>query len=138
MGGKSHALRLRLYAPISPPPTKGSAAKPKKILNVLVQLQAISDARLGLEKFWLVGIILEFLPQLGDINPEVMGVFLRVRPPKFPQNLLMRDHPIAMDRKIPQQIVLFGRQFHLLAAPPHDVGDEIDLAKSLLDEASAQ
>jgi len=32
-----------------------------------------------------------------------------------------------MDHEITQQIVFFGRQFHFLAAAPHDVGNEVNL-----------
>jgi hypothetical protein len=59
----------------------------------------IPDARLGNDDARIAGIFLDFLPDLTDIDPQILGVRCVSGAPYRGQNLAVGNHPAGMFRE---------------------------------------
>jgi len=55
--------------------------------------QAIPDSSFSLEVARAGRIRLEFLPEVGNVNAQIIGMVEGIWPPNFPEYVLMREHP---------------------------------------------
>src|ERR1035437_3048358 len=79
---------------------------------LLLADQAIADARLSDQQFWLCRVRFQFLPQMRQVNAQVVRLLDIVRPPDLAEYLPVREHlPGVLDEK-PQQRVFRGGQLH--------------------------
>src|SRR5437016_4005032 len=56
----------------------------------------IADARLGQHDLRVVGLVLDLLAQLADIDPQILRVLDMRRPPDRGEDLLVRQHPASV------------------------------------------
>ena len=76
-------------------------------------LKAIADTRLGHEKARVIGIGLDFLPQLANENSQVLDVIPLVAAPDILEQLVVRHHKADMRRQNMEQAILFSGQSDL-------------------------
>src|SRR5438552_12722276 len=66
----------------------------------------IADARLGQHDLRVIGLVLDLLPQLADIDPQILRVLDMRRAPDRGEDLLVRQHPASVAGEERQQIEL--------------------------------
>src|SRR4030088_370377 len=76
-------------------------------------LQAITDAGFGNEQTRIIGISLDFLPQLAHQNPQILDVFPLVPGPDILQQLVVRDHESDMRSQNVHEPIFFSSQPYL-------------------------
>src|ERR1017187_9092501 len=90
-----------------------SAIGSKLGCTLLLADQTIADAGLSGEQFRLRGVGLQFLPQVSQIDAQVVGLLDIVRPPNLAENLTVCEHFPGMLDKESQERVFSGGQLHL-------------------------
>ena len=71
-------------------------------------LKAIANTRLGHEKTRVVGIGLDFLPQLANENSQVLDIVSLIAAPNILEQLVMRHHEADMRGQNVEQAILFS------------------------------
>src|SRR5438445_7624784 len=96
-----------------------------------VDTQPVADTRLGGDVVRLVGGLLDLLPELPDIDPEILHVG-RVAPDLF-QDEMVGQHLAGMLHQDAQDVVFLRREFYLLALDLDDALDQIDAEVAALE-----
>ena len=65
----------------------------------------------------MIGVRFDLVPQLGDVDPYIMGILLVVGSPHGAQITGRGSPPSPVERQVPEDLVLRDRQPHFL--PPH-------------------
>ncbi|CCV16199.1 hypothetical protein MESS4_830419 [Mesorhizobium sp. STM 4661] len=86
--------------------------------------QAVSDAGFGRDVAWLVGRFLDLLPELADIDPEILHVG-RIAPDLFQQKLVCEDLACVLYQDA-QYVVFLRRQLYLPVLDLDDALHQID------------
>ena len=86
--------------------------------------QAIADPGLGQNVVRPLGIGLDLVPQLPHVDPQILRIGQVV--PQFAEQELVGQHLAGMLHEHTQQLVLLGRQLHLLVRDLDDTAHEVD------------
>src|SRR5258707_9646556 len=94
------------------------------LFSLVCRAQTVSDPRFRQDVLRTFRTRLDLLPELPDIYTKI----LRVREviPQFPQQESVRQHLAGMLNEHAQELVLLGRQLHLLVANLDDAPYQID------------
>src|SRR5438552_3519842 len=111
-----------------------------------LDLQSIAHARLCQDMPRLLWIRFQLLPQLADEDPQRLHVRTVLTAPHLAQQVAMCQHLAGVNHELLENVVLLGRQPHLVAAdadaPMHEIDAEIGGLKqrpaALLLQAMAQ
>ncbi len=71
-------------------------------------------------------MLLDLLPELADIDPQILRVLGMSRSPNRRENLPVRHDPPGMLRQKRQELQFFGRQLQLGAAARDAMANGID------------
>src|SRR3954469_15608602 len=93
-------------------------------LALLNLAQPIPDTGLGGDIAWLVGRLFDLLPELADIDPEILHVG-RIAPHLLQQEMV-GQHLAGMLHHNAQYVVLLGGELYLLAFDLDDALDQVD------------
>jgi hypothetical protein len=119
------------------PPTSGTPSGPRVsslaqcriefLIPVLLrQNQAVADPAFRPQELLARVRNFDLFPQVRHIDAQVLGLFLRVRSPDFPQQVFVRDDLACMLREDFQQGIFCRGQFYLLLVDRDGVAVEIN------------
>jgi hypothetical protein len=89
--------------------------------------QAVADTRLSDDVTRLRRVGFQFLPQLANVDTQVVRVLGIARPPDDAQQLLVRHYLTGVNNEKAQEVIFLGRKLNLLAVQRYQPSLQIDL-----------
>ena len=88
--------------------------------------KSVADSRRRFNQRWLHWIGLDLLPQMCDVNAQVLPMLFRFRAPDFAQDVSVRENASGMSDEQAEQGVLGGGQFDFTAGARYHTRRKID------------